>query len=153
MFCLQEQQDESESEEEGDVTTPCFPQNVDPFFDLDLSADDPDSPKTQPHQDAVDSPKQRHSQLKTTSFTIRGKCATLMTSSRSTSKYKCEVCGQTFATRWVLTRHRLVHTPNKIKCHVCDKWFTRKDNLNYHVAKYHPPTLLHQHTPTSATPS
>ena len=72
--------------------------------------------------------------LSKTSFNIRQKCGSMTSRSKG---FTCPTCSQTFATRWVMTRHMLVHSPNKVKCQFCDKMFTRKDNLNHHVVKYH----------------
>ena len=142
-----DRESDSEAEEQSDdVNTPRFPDNVAGLHDLELGVSRPDDVTS---DSSLTNSASR--EVKRTSFTMRGKCAALMTSARAPTKYKCEVCGQLFATRWVLTRHRLVHKPNKIKCHVCDKWFTRKDNLNYHVAKYHPPTLLAPATSATAS--
>ena len=52
--------------------------------------------------------------------------------------YMCPHCCQIFSTRWIMNRHMLTHTPNKVQCPVCEKYFTRKDNLNFHINKYHP---------------
>ncbi|XP_004521030.1 oocyte zinc finger protein XlCOF6 [Ceratitis capitata] len=50
-------------------------------------------------------------------------------------KFACDICGSTFKTKDVVTRHRLLHNTKDYNfvCTVCDKRFTEKSVLKVHM--------------------
>ena len=47
--------------------------------------------------------------------------------------FPCDICGQTFSQKGLLTSHFRIHTSEKLyDCDNCEKTFTRKDRLTSH---------------------
>ena len=47
--------------------------------------------------------------------------------------FKCEECNEEFTLAAALSRHKKLHTEERLECRICSKSFLRKDNLNRHV--------------------
>lgn len=50
------------------------------------------------------------------------------------SDSKCKICGEIKKNK---RNHYLKHFPEQHRCHLCNKIYTRKDNLNSHLKRYH----------------
>lgn len=53
-------------------------------------------------------------------------------------RFRCEVCGKTFARKAELQNHTMIHTRDRpFVCKVCNKTFNQKSNLKTHVRTTH----------------
>ncbi|XP_060080089.1 uncharacterized protein LOC132559480 [Ylistrum balloti] len=57
------------------------------------------------------------------------------------NSYECDICDEEFASSFMLARHQAIHNGPMLKCEKCERIFSRKVNLNKHIAKGHSSTL------------